>query len=345
MKIVFVHLGTRIPKYLESNLRRHIDLFGSRGVVLIHDQHNEEIEIERLETYRTEIESSWKTLDRYSHHPKDFRNNFWLHVSTRFFALEQYMRNTNEPILHVESDVILSRDFPFDRFAEIQHELAFPVMSELRGVGSTVFVKNHKSAKLLTSNLLEEVRRNPHTTEMLTMKRLFEENKSRILRLPIGPPTVSVYRNANRVEKEELLRSSILFGGVMDGVEIGQYFFGTDPRNKRGIKLVRHDLANGFLDVTKTSLKYDDSREFPNLVSIDDLGVRTYTKIFSLHLPSKEIKLFRTNRQKVELRRYSEQSSQLPESNLVLTTLVKAILRSARHRMSRNLGLLKGKIK
>ena len=332
MDIVFVHLNSKIPRYLYWNLLSHIHKFPQHKIVLIHSAGVEIPHIKGLTLVSAIEDSRWLELDQLYDHPKDFRNNFWLTASARLFALENYLKHSNKQILHVESDVILSRDFPFEVMAKIQEGLGYPVISQSRGAASVVYVRDVESAAILTSSLIKDAQNNPQTTEMLSLKQVYEMNPGKVCALPVGTGGFSSYRNIDEVEFSKQVQNSRIFGGVIDGVEIGQYFCGTDPRNRRGIKLLRNDLVNGYVEVNNLLIEFDPQRDFCNV--IEKYSGEKYP-LFALHVPSKEIRAFKINRQSRWLRQLARDSDKGPQRNLSLLTLCDSIWRSLGRKIKR----------
>lgn len=289
MELVFVHLNTPLPKYLEYNLHNCITMFPEKQVVLLHNHLVNPPKIEGLKAVIIEAESRWNKLDQLYSHPKDFRGNFWLTSSARLFALENYIHFTNEEIIHLESDVIVSQDFPFESFHKLEKGLAFPLISDQRGVASVVYIRDKKAAQILTSTLISEARKDPQTTEMLSLKKVYQNNKEDIQILPIGPRYLDAYRNITQKFAIELVHAHSIFNGVFDGSEIGQFYAGTDPRNRRGKILLRYDLVEGFANVKNWTLNYDSTRSFAN---IGLNGKEGDAKVFALHMPVKDPKIF-----------------------------------------------------
>ena len=308
MDLVFVHLNSKVPSYLRFNLQRHIQLFPDRRVVLIQDNLSVPYHTRGLTNYQVQRDHKWEELDMWYKHSKQFRKNFWLTSSARLFAIDSYMKDIGTELIHIESDVVISIDFPFERLARMKQNLAFPVMSEERGVGSVIYVRNRFSSEALVENLINEAKKYPMTTEMLSLRKTFNKYQTQIIALSIGPNEKAAYRNITNETKENLIASANLFQGIFDGVEIGQYFFGTDPRNRRGRILMRNDLANGYCDVSKWKLRYDEKRNFPNLIFSRN-GENVEFPIFALHLPSKELRLFNLNYQRQVIRKRCRQSN------------------------------------
>jgi hypothetical protein len=323
MEIVFVHLNTPIPKYLRRNLIVCIQRFPEHQVVLLHNEIVKPPSIQGLKTVELMPDRRWTELDYLYSHPKDFRGNFWLTSSTRLFTLEAYVKLTGMELVHIESDVILSKDFPFSIFHTLNKPLAFPLISGERGVASVVYIRNANAAEILASTLIREARKDSQATEMLSLRKVYDENRKDIQILPIGPQKVEAYRNIDNNIVQELLMAHEIFGGIFDGVEIGQFLAGTDPRNRRGKVLLRHDLVNGYADIDNWAFSFDVEREFVNL-GVN--GVSGYSKVFSLHMPVKEAKIFDNRSQSTALKKFVSESEVAPKTRTNLPILFYAIL-------------------
>jgi hypothetical protein len=338
VKIVFVHLNTPIPEYLVRNIQSHLERFPLHEITLISNSTSNFPRLTNLKTYLVRPDHQWSELDSLYLHPKDFRGNFWLTSSARLFALDAYVNEVNEECIHVESDVILADDFPFERLTNLDKGLAFPIMSNERGVGSVIYIRNQNSSKLLISTLISEARKSGAATEMNALKSVFDSNPKSVALLPMGPAVDTVYRNASLEMIKRLSDASESLGGIIDGVEIGQYFFGTDPRNRRGRSLRRQDIANGFLRVGDCSLIFDDNRGFPNLIVSGDTERNQY-KVFALHLPSKEVDLFTLSCQKKLMIKRCLESANEAESTLYWPAWRNGTLDAAKRRLRKIVNL------
>ena len=239
MNLVFVHLNTALPKYLILNIKAHIAKFPDHKITLIHNKEVKVPKIEKLETYLYSPDEEWNLLEQLYSHSKDFRGNFWLTSTARFFALQSYAGIFDKELLHLESDVVLARDFPFEKFSSIREGIAYPLISQERGVASVLYLRNKFYADILTSIVIPEARRDSKTTEMLMLRKLYNSNLQHIRVLPIGPRDQSAYAGISSELWQQLQLSFDTFEGCFDGVDIGQFFFGTDPRNRRGRVLLR----------------------------------------------------------------------------------------------------------
>ena len=125
---------------------------------------------------------------------------------------------------------------------------------------------------------------------MTILRNFYDECPERVQVLPIGP----LDRNCYRTFLDDSLflqmgMSSQLLGGIFDGADIGYYVYGIDPRNAKGIKILRKSIETNFLNVPKIDLRYSKTRNF---LDAWDSNLNTLVPIFSLHLHSKNPKLF-----------------------------------------------------
>lgn len=330
MRIVFVHLNSQVPGFLRANLDYCRRVFSSRKVVLIHNQEIIKTYLPGIEYFKYTPDSRWREIEERYQHDKNFRNNFWLTSTTRFLAIQEFMDRNEGSVLHVESDVLLAADFPFETLEECSTDLAYPIISKIRGVASTLFIRNKNAAQLLTSNIIREVNRDPLTTEMIMLKKLYEENPKLITPLPIGPSSAEAYSKEAQGFTERLLQGANFLGGAVDGVDVGQYFFGTDPRNRRGKVILRRDLVKGFAKVKDWRIVYNKSRLF---VDLKLQGGFETTRLYSLHLPVKRKGFFRLSKQSRLIRKYTRQSEDNEAFYFIPTVIVQSIFKSVARRL------------
>ena len=306
MQIVFVHLNTKLPRYLKNNIERHVATFPRLQVVLIHNDKRAPALSKNVKLYKYVPDVKWFKLEKSLKHAKDFRGNFWLTSCARLFALQQYMDFTHTELVHVESDVVLAKDFPFEKFSEMQEPIGFPIISDLRGAGSVIYVRNREAGNLLISNVLSQAQLDSMTTEMLILRKLYEANKEFIRVLPIGPSLLTCYGSSVDNELPGLLHGQSYFGGCFDGVDIGQYFFGTDPRNRRGKYLIRKNIVNGYFLVENTEIRFNSSREFFD-ISVGEKVPSTH--LYSIHLAVKKPFLFKSKNQSTNFQNWLKKES------------------------------------
>lgn len=326
-----MHLNTKVPKYLWLNIESHIKKFPKHNVTLISNEDVSNPRIPNLNFYKYIPGEKWKILEKLYQHERAFRGNFWLTSTARLFALEDYICRKDQEVLHLESDVVLSKDFPFKTFSSLHNKLAYPLISDPRGVASVLYIRSRHLANKLSDFIIEQARKDPKTTEMIILRNFFEENLNSIQLLPIGPSDQSAYRGLSNDLWSRMSDSFSRFDGCFDGVDIGQYFFGTDPRNRRGKALLRTDLVNGYADIVNWRIDYSQERQFVNIAKIDGSAI---SKVYSLHLPSKRKKLFNSCRQESQFKYFVSKSRKGPAKKIYFATLIDSAIKSIARRLA-----------
>ena len=295
--IVFVHLNSPIPLYLKLNIVSTIKKFPNAKVVLIRNDRKSYGIHPDLRHFEYQPGGVSLSIENSLNHPKDFRNNFWFSAIQRFDALHLYIEKTQEPIVHLESDVIVSRDFPFERFTQSKIKIAYPVVANNRGVASTVFIRDLETAEKLIRFADEACSINSHTTDMEILASFFETHQAEAISLAFGPH--SAYAYDENISLTRVLCSFEMFSGIFDGNDIGVFLFGTDPRNARGISYVRTSIQGNYARVNNWNFKFDDERKFVNL----EFEGKEYP-IYSVHATSKQLTLFHYVTQNCIIRKY-----------------------------------------
>lgn len=303
--IVFVHLNSQIPRYLFLNLRGLIKLFPTQKIVLIHNQEKIRHEIPGVILYKFESSKRFLEIEDSLAHPKTFRNNFWFTAIGRFEALHQYMRNSNEKIIHIESDVILAKDFPLDQFKDIEFDIAFPLVAENRGVASTLFIRNTETARKLVDFTLESCKIQPDISDMEILSKLVNHRDMKVLLLPIAEASEDSFHKSNMYPDLVSLEFGIKrFGGVFDGNDIGVYLYGTNPRNRRGKSTVGEEVVGNFSSIRQWRFGFNTKRNFIDLVTGS-----TALPIFSIHATCKKLSLFWLYSRHLNLKRFHNHRS------------------------------------
>jgi hypothetical protein len=334
LKIVFAHFGKHIPKHLYLNIERCLKLFPNIKVVLIVNRDCKMPKIRDLEISFYDPTSEWRRLEGNLSHPKDFRDNFWLTSLARFLALENYLDINPGDILHVESDVILAADFPFEKFITLAKPIAFPILSRSQGIASILYIRNHKTATTLVSLTMEMSAEDSQTTDMLILRRFYDLHPDITQAIPIGPSDHGVYRkNEDNILFSDMKHAVSIFGGCFDGLDIGYFLYGVDPRNDKGRKHIRRSLPNNYLLVPSMKISYSEERDFIDLGS-EDFG--RMIPLYSLHIHSKNSKLIRISRKSKELRQGTYEYL-LPEKYKLVPLIFMQAVRSA---LGRRLGVV-----
>ena len=330
MNLVFAHFGSTIPKHLDRNIQRATLLFPTHQIFLVTDLHLDKFLYEKVTIHKYVHNQDWWKLQSQLEHSKDFRDNFWFTSTARFLALADFSNSFKEEFLHIESDVIIASDFPFEKLTNANHDFMFPIVSDSNAIASTIYVKNSGAANYLAQFALTESEKNNLTTDMYILSELSKRSDVDFAPLPTAP-TTSYEESKLKNYFLQMSDDSILsFGGVFDGFDLGRYLFGDDPRNKRGFSTLRNNDTRTYLDVRNLNLVMRPERDFPFL---SNSKTDTYTPIFSLHIHSKKLKLFEIKYSKKLIKKYVSNSKKNPITIFVLSIFLKSAAKSFKRRI------------
>ena len=329
IKIVFVHLNGQIPRYLKLNLISTAEKFPNNKIVLLSNV-KQKWSHQKIEII-VRNDSSWREWGSKLTHPVNFRNNFWFTSIARFFAIEEYLAECPEAILHIESDVILSNKFPLDKFTDGNFNISFPLASTERGVASVFFVKELKALEHFNSFAKKEMQENPSTSDMLILGAYFNSFSEKVQLLPTGPDISEAFKATTPQDiMTRISMSYKYFGGIIDGNDLGMYFFGTDPRNLRGKSIMYKEIESSFFKVNKFSLLNSDESDFPSLRVESS---REKFLIFSIHATCKDTNLFNYRSQLSTLLRRSNESHVEIRSRFILQVALSQFIKSLKNRI------------
>ena len=330
MQIVFAHFYSRLPRHLVLNLERTISLFPEHEICLITDQDSNHIQIIGLNIFNYNPSTSWRKIETNLNHPTDFRNNFWFISLARFIAIAEALKGSSKPILHVESDVLLASDFPFQSFLSLKKDFAFPVVSQDLAIASCLYIKNGSAAEDLARFTINSVLSNNSTTDMHILKDFINQYPGKVQVMPSAPYQPKAFQNAS----EEFLRqtkSAIShFDGIFDGFDIGRFLFGDDPRNDRGFSVLRRNDSRTYLDVSKIDLLVTEERDFPSVRNNSDFSV---LPIYSLHIHSKKLNIFREHHTNKSIKKAILKSKNKSKRVFSFSIFIKSLILAVRRRI------------
>lgn len=288
MKIVFVQLGNPAKGYVWRNILQSKSVFPNHQHILISD-HSGNLKKAKQLNIRT---WEYKPVDHQERmlssleHDKNFRDGFWKLTLERLFALTNFLSSEGEEsILHVESDVILSRNFPVDVLKNIQKILWLP-FNESRDVPSLIYIPNPMHAEWLEKEILKVLEVDKLSTDMSVLKKIADKNIDKVGYFPTvesiqsqllsHQSTSSFATNASMHFKD--------FSGIFDAAPIGMWLAGQDPRNNRGWIHRFQAIPESYIDPKqlKDDLIFDH----------DDLPYYQNIPLYNLHIHSKMKKYF-----------------------------------------------------
>lgn len=296
LRAVFIHLGSKVPRYLLLNLQRHVRIFPEIPVTLIVSDANfipKNIYGVDYYVYKKSFTILIQNVSELSNR-SSFRNNFWLLSLERLLAIGEYHElNPQAKLLHIESDVLLLPNFPWSIF-EAQNSLHWTKYEPNRDVASLLYSPNANESNWLNFQILNYCKDNPENTDMSVLSEIQKNFPEKIGILPSLAPSIPEMfnrntTNANLIEKV-ISAGAELFGGIFDPAAIGIWLCGTDPRNNYGIsKIHLSDILEGernFIDPSQINYLFDSRG---NLFIIKN---NFKMSLFNLHIHSKNSDLF-----------------------------------------------------
>lgn len=237
--------------------------------------------------------------DRYHYYSrtrmdKNFRNGFWALTSMRIFCIHAFMEKYGiKDVIHTENDVVLY--YNCDELMEKveRNKIYVPFHSLTINVISVIYIPNAAVLNLLLMNW---------NVDVLDMYVFFHFKKM----MPHLVETFPIFKEQTEF-KEDAVKRMVCnnfdkFEQIFDGVAIGQYLGGIDPRN------VENSMKStvGFVN-KECCIKYDGYRfiwkEIPIISGEDNVIEETMKKpfvcvgedeipIFNLHVHSKDLAKF-----------------------------------------------------
>jgi hypothetical protein len=316
MEIVFVHFGSTLPKYLIRNLNRTCVLFPETTVTLITDvELDTRVNHSNFQKHQFEFGLDYQVVDKQVSHPKSFRNNFWFTSLARLMALCDYVIEKQIAILHIESDVLISKDLPLSKFANCDRSVAYTMVGQMSGVASVLWLRSASAAEHLKNYIKFRAQTDPMTTDMKILGQYQGDYPKQVRILASFPTKLSdTYLFVPDQIVQDMVYSEELFGGYFDAADAGQYLLGDDPRNNRGVKFLRRELGTSFFKPRKVTFWYSRERHFLNIASE---GVNRF---FSLHIHSKNESVFDSKRLESLLSRAVNNQSR-PESHVLVPSV------------------------
>ena len=329
MNVVFVHLNSTIPRYLHNNLLSCAKKFPTHKIHLIHNLSMVST-IPGVNLFQTKVLNSLESTSEILNHPKDFRNNFWFSSIARLMVFPEFMKSNPGPLLHVESDVILSEDFPLDDFMYLDEAIAYPIVFKERAVASTVFIRDEMQAQELANFVNNEIELNRDTTDMLTLRRYFDSFPKKVFPLPFfhsfDPDFIC---EIDPLLKSRLTECQSRFTGIFDGSDLGVYYFGTDPRNMRGLSILRKEILFTNLRLLQWNLLLQSDRAFPYA-----LFGNQRIPIYSLHVTSKRSDIFMVEKERQIISKFLKNQHARMTKKIYLRVLYKQIILSVGRRLN-----------
>ena len=287
--LVISYLGDSPPNYVFQNLIRISSQFSNHEVTLLANSSRS------LKRAREMAIQTWDACDSYEkwkgqlatlEHDTQFRNGFWVNTLARLLVLCDYVRETRKnQTLQVEADVVLLNNFPITEFDSIQTSFAYGIENEERGIAALLFIKDANSAQFLLDFIENSLKMNLRATDMTVLGNLLHQHPNMVTVLPSLIDIDEKELTSNIVRNCLVTNSN--FRGLFDPISIGQYYFGEDPRNHRGIRIRGRWQAHHLVDPRKMIFKVNRDGE----VRVKNVSGMSWP-LFSIHNHAKDRRLF-----------------------------------------------------
>lgn len=273
--VLFVHLGDKIPALLNMNIRRCKSLFPSVTLVLAGNSPNSKVLAEVEDVRFIELDASLGDPDktqekiRRSGYDLKFWDGYWQKTFDRLVAIGlAHSELGSEPILHIENDVILMKDFPFAEISASK-KLMWAAHSDTSDIGSIIFSPSPSHSEWLAREVINTAAEDPSMNDMAALNLLRTRNSSHI-ELLSPTPEVSGVNPA---------------GWVFDGLQYGDWLFGWDPNAHWGFKRRRLETTAFSAQVKKMKFEVVDGNLWVSQGNSQAL-------VANLHIHSKEARFF-----------------------------------------------------
>ena len=274
--IVFIFLGESIPKYVLANITRTRALFPGAHLVVAGQS-------EKLKKTADTVGGTFFSLSRRFGDPTrvptdikqreldlSFWSGYWQKTFDRLLVLSEIHDFVGDGcLIHVESDVILTKDFPLESFAGTKY-LMWAGFNEHADIASIVSSPSAENSRWLANALVSEARLDGAITDMSALRRVRAKYPDKIRLLPGSP------LDAHKSQFGKI---------VFDGAHFGDWIFGWDPKAHWGFKR-RREWVNPYSDsVSKGKFEMDQESI---IFSLQGRAAR----LANIHVHSKELAFF-----------------------------------------------------
>lgn len=237
---------------------------------------------------------SWSLISDNWSFSRKFRDDFWFKTLARFYSLHEFMQShSGVSVLHIESDVLLLKNFPFEIFENLGNCISYPLKSDHEGIASLLYISDSLIAQKLISYIEDCSKVKESITDVSILGSFFKDYAELYFPMPSALP-VSIDNDQNDSNIEvDLSRNLEFFGGIFDASSIGIYFTGEDPRNANGFIRLFSPLDHP-IPVHDYIFNFTDS-------ILSATYKKTTANVFSLHIHSKDLRLFNIDKSSLRL--------------------------------------------
>jgi hypothetical protein len=281
-----VHLGPARAPWVFSNIDRHVNLFPKIPLVFIsdHEPHLKKAARFGVETYLYQPTQATDEIFSTTSHDNSFRHDFWRTSIERLIAIQQYQVNAiEEKMLHIESDVMLMPNFPWEKI-NLFNKLAWLSANSSSDCAALLYTPSIEAMNWLIEKLKVEITLHADTTDMTLLYAIRKKFPGAVNLFPSS--SHSIADDLLRNDQERFFENTNLtsyFGGIFDALTMGMWLTGQNPRNQGG-KVIRYEkyftIDN---DLNSDTFTFDEG-----YLSI---GTQPRETVFNLHVHSKNPRL------------------------------------------------------
>ena len=309
IKIVLVQYGVKADALLYKNLRYLQEKFPSIPRVVLTDEcrHINPKKLHGAEQFVKNNLNLTLLRDKVSH-PLQFREGFWFNTIARFWLISSYHdRFPNQPILHIETDVLLMPTFPFELLNSSNFDCIFTDVSDHASSAAVLYTRNALTSKKLTEHFRSGILNNSASTDMSLLAQYREVARHRL----------GKFRNGSGLSpvNGETFRE---FPNV-DPATWGMFYSGRDPKNHRGLRILYEAVPDHQIRPENLNLLIEEGR-----VHIENQG-----ELVSFHIHSKDKRYFSAKGLGLLQSRIINYGGR-PKIEIDLSVLIKLILLKAR---------------
>lgn len=281
--LVFVHLGKKLPDHLLLNLERHVSLFPYVETTLITNsiiKKNSVPNSIKLWNYEKSSDSDFLNSNREI----NFRSGFWRYSLERFFALVHYHEQfPSKRILHIESDILLMPNFPWNKLSQLD-SLTWNCYNDSLDVGALVLLPSLNHSQFLRDGILNQLALDPSINDMQALKRISTSKDFKVEYFPYS------------LDQDDPERNSKLddFKGVFDGAPVGMWLVGQDPNNNFGKIVYHNSLLNQINQTYMNPVDYQYFMDHEGNLLLKDYSGKVLN-LYNLHVHSKNLRIFGPN--------------------------------------------------
>lgn len=287
MTLLYVHIGSSYPEYLLKNIERTRNLFKNTKIALVGDKSPNQSWLQENNIYfkKHEINTLFDKEFSFGEFEEQFRSGYWRFTLERLLSIEEYHYDfPDEKLIHLESDVIIFPNFPFEDIDSMS-KVTWMSHSLAADIATLVFSPNWEASKVFSKHLIKEYSINGGS-DMDVLLRVRKKNREYAIFPTINKETLELANSLNKNSYESEGYKLQQLPGIFDAAGIGMWIAGYDPRNKFGFTIIhtRELIDGGILFVDPSKMKFYLSYEGNLFVNAKGMNI----PIYNLHVHSKD---------------------------------------------------------